>query len=136
VFHGVGRVPEHRGEAAVRGRPREGAQRDWRREQVAAAASLHLLLLLEPELLELRDAEAALRDLFGLDLPGGPRHAGRRGAGAAVLGQLLVVLATALFLDHLFESLVVNPERNETGRRESRTNTNQRHHKVRKWLRS
>jgi hypothetical protein len=94
-----GELAEAAGVRRRRGRPR----------------SSHLLLLLDAELLELRDAEAALRDLLGLVLPRRTRHAGGRNAGAgagdavavaasaAVLGQLLlqVVVVVGVLLHHL-----------------------------------
>ena len=129
--------------AAVRAGPRQGAERQrrrWRRrvhreevaEPTACAAevrgprhrhggggSLHLLLLLHPELLELRHAEAALRGLVDLALLRRPRHAGgraRAGAGAEprqLLLVVVVVVAAALLMHHL--SLRLTTGRSTTG---------------------
>lgn len=94
----------HREEVAEAGAASAEGVRVWRVRRPRHGGSLHLLLLLDPELLELRHAEAALRDLLGLVLLRRPRHAGGGRAGAVAVPRQLVVVVAALLMHHLFAS--------------------------------
>lgn len=87
-------------------------------------ATLHLLLLLDPELLQLRHAEAALGHLLGLVLPRRPRHAGASHTAAVlrqlVLMLLLQVVTPAVLLHHLSLSLRPHQDQSTAHRSERR----------------